>query len=244
MMKILPTLNLICCWETMTTRPFTYFVFSILSLLLIGNTAFSQQTDLRLRLFGELEKEIVKDLNMSLEYEHRFNKNLTAFDKAFFEPSLSYDFNKQYRIGASCRMGLSDNDVRKRKYQYRTSAYLQYRFKVDDFRIRFRTVLQYGFDDISSISSFLVNNLVNRNSVQVDYDWFGSRLRPYAKYEFFFLVNHPQGGIINQQRFSAGTKYKVSKALSLNAFYMFENEFNIVSPINSHIFGFGASYSL
>jgi hypothetical protein len=103
--------------------------------------------------------------------------------------------------------------------------------------------MQYGFDDLSVANDFINNKLVSRNSIQIDYDWFGTKLRPYAKYEFFTHLNHPQGTIINQQRMSLGSSYKISKALSVDAFYMFENEMNIVAPVNAHILGAGIEYS-
>lgn len=203
----------------------------------------AQQTDVRLRLYGGVDTDITKQLNAGLEYEHRFDKFLSSFEKAFIEPSLAYSFNKKFRIGANYRLALSQNNMRNQKIQNRTSAYVQYRLNIDDFRIRFRTILQYGFDDISSATYSFQNKLINRNSVQVDYEWFGKKIRPFAKYEFFYHINHPQGGIINQQRVTAGTKYSFSKAMSIDLFYMFENEMNIVAPSNSHILGFGFGYS-
>lgn len=213
--------------------------------MLLGNNLVvkAQNPDLRLRLYGKLQKEITQNLDIDLEYEHRFDKYITSFEKAFFEPSISYSFNKNLRLGASYRLALNQNNSRQRKLQSRSSAYFQYRFEIDDFRFRFRTTMQYGFDDLSGASDYMNNKLVSRNSVQIDYDWFGTKFRPYAKYEFFTHLNHQQGTIINQQRMSLGSSYKISKALSVDAFYMFKNEMNIVAPVNAHIFGAGIEYS-
>lgn len=221
------------------------YLLTFLLFLLLGNrfVVKAQNPDVRLRLYGKLQKEITQKFDIDFEYEHRFDKYITSFEKAFLEPSLSYSLNKNLRLGASYRIALSQNNSRQRKLQSRSSAYFQYRFELDDFRFRFRTTIQYGFDDLSVASDFMNNKLVSRNSVQIDYDWFGTKLRPYTKYEFFTHLNHPQGTIINQQRISLGTSYKISKVFSLDAFYMFENEMNIVAPINAHIFGAGIDYS-
>jgi hypothetical protein len=218
---------------------------AFLLFLLLGNNLISeaQNPDVRLRLYGKLQKEISQKIDVDLEYEHRFDKYITSFEKAFMEPSLSYSFNKNIRMGASYRLALNQNNSRQRKLQSRSSAYFQYRFELDDFRFRLRTTMQYGFDDLSVANDFINNKLVSRNSIQIDYDWFGTKLRPYAKYEFFTHLNHPQGIIINQQRMSLGSSYKISKALSVDAFYMFENEMNIVAPVNAHILGAGIEYS-
>lgn len=196
-----------------------------------------------MRLSGDISTDITKKLNAGLEYEHRFDKNLTAFEKAFIEPSISYDIVKDFRFGASYRVALNQTTSRNQKIQQRGSAYLQYRYRFDDFRVRFRSIIQYGFDDLTNTTSGSNRKLINRNSVQVDYSIFGTRLRPFAKYELFYHINDPRGGIINQQRASIGTQYRLSKSSSFNAFYMFENEMNIARPVNSHILGLGYSYS-
>lgn len=203
----------------------------------------AQNPDLRIRLYGELQKEITRKIDVNFKYEHRLNKYITSFDKAFFEPSLSYSLNNNIRFGASYRMGLNQNNLYKRKIQNRTSAYAQYRFEFDDFRLRIRSILQYGFDDLSILNDFLNNKLVTRNSIQIDYNWFGTKFKPYSKYEFFIHLNHPQGTIINQQRLSFGTNYDINNTFSLKTFYMFENEMNIVNPLNIHILGAGIDYS-
>lgn len=208
------------------------------------NSLFAQQTDVRMRLSGGIDKDITKKLNAGLEYEHRFDKYLTTFDKAFVEPSFSYSIDRNLRLGASYRAGFSQTNSRNQKIQHRSSAYIQYRFRFDDFRIRLRSILQYGFDDITNTTSGSNRNLVNRNSIQIDYSIFGTKLRPYAKYEMFYHMNHPKGGIINQQRATLGTQYGLTRKTTLSAFYMFQDEFNVVAPVDAHIFGFGFSYSL
>jgi hypothetical protein len=222
---------------------FLYLIW-LLATLCATNSLYAQQTDVRLRLYGGIDKDITKKLNAGFEYEHRFDNYLSTFDKAFIEPSLAYSIDRNFRVGASYRAALSQTNSRNKKIQQRSSAYIQYRFRFDYFRVRLRSIIQYGFDDITNTTSGSNRNIVNRNSIQADYSIFGTKFRPYAKYELFYHINHPRGGIFNQQRATLGTQYRLSRNTTIATFYMFQGEMNVIAPVNSHIIGFGFSYSL
>lgn len=202
----------------------------------------AKTTDFRLRLSTKVENEFGKKLSASLEYEHRFNQNLTTFDKAFLEPTVSYQLIKPLELGLHYRLSLNQNKTREQHFEQRVASYLRYKFEFDDFEFRLKTILQYGFDDITNPSFSYDQKLVNRNSLEIQYNWFGTKITPFAAGELFYYINDPQGGILNQARVKAGAEYDINKHSKLQAYYMYESEFNVAFPVNSHTLGFGYSY--
>lgn len=207
----------------------------------LGN---AQTTDFRARLSGGLSAAITSRLEADLEYEHRFDKNLSTFDKAYLEPALTYEITKAFKVGASYRVMLDQSWNRRYGFEQRASAFVRYDTKIDDFAFKAKTALQYGFDDLTNASNFSQQKLISRTAFEVAYNWFGSRFKPFASYEFFVHLNHPNGTIANQWRLKAGTDYKLSKKAALNVYYLFENEFNVVAPVDAHVLGAGFSYKL
>ncbi len=198
--------------------------------------------DFRARLSASAEAEIINDMSASVEVETRFDKYLTTYDRSFVEASISYDIIKPLRFGVSGRFMHDMNDVRQYTTAYRASTYLRYKTSFDDFDLKIKIAIQYGFDELSSSFASGMNKLISRNSIGLDYNWFGTRLTPFTEYEFFYHINNINGAIINQSRIKGGTSYKIDKSSEISIFYMFENEFNVAWPVNSHIIGFSYNY--
>jgi len=197
-----------------------------------------------MRLSGDVSTDIGQRFKANLEYEHRFDKNLTTFDKAYLEPALSFDIANNLKIGASYRVMLDQNSKRVSSFEQRAGAFVRYDTSIDDFDFKLKTAIQYGFDDLTNASNYIQQKLISRTSVAVEYNWFGSKFKPFASYEFFVHLNHPNGTIANQWRLKAGTDYRLSKKAAINIYYMFENEFNVVAPIDANVIGLGFSYKL
>lgn len=198
---------------------------------------------MRLRLSGKCDVGLSNNLSAELEYEHRFDQYLTTFDKALIEPSIVYKLNKKAQFGVQFRVMYDQDQVRNREYKQRFGSYFRYKFEVDDFDLKVKTAIQYGFDDLTNSTFNNTQKLINRNSIEIDYNWFGKKIKPSIAYEFFFHINHPNGGIINQWRLKTDLTYELSKSSKINLYYAFENEFNIVAPVDSHIMGIGYAYS-
>ncbi|MBP7507879.1 MAG: DUF2490 domain-containing protein [Prolixibacteraceae bacterium] len=220
------------------------FKASVLALILIFcfYSADALSNDFRARLSVSAETEIINDLSASVDVETRFDKYLTTYDRSFVEATLSYDIIKPLRFGVSGRFMHDMNDVRKFSTAYRASAYLRYKTSIDDFDLKIKTAVQYGFDELSSSFASGMNKLISRNSIGIDYNWFGTRFTPFAEYEFFYHINNTNGGIINQSRIKGGISYKINKPSEISLFYMFENEFNVARPVDSHIIGFNYNF--
>jgi len=228
--------------EMMTKHKIFFFSLLVVWILPFPKKGNAQTTDFRLRAGLSIQKEITKKISAGIEYEHRFDNYLTTFDQALIEPSVSYDIKKFLSIGAEWRVS-ADQDLKRRiSYKQRGAIFLRFKKSFGDFDFKIKPAIQYGFDDLTNSNSDNRKKIINRNSFSVDYNWFGSRLTPFAGYEFFYYINDPMGGIINQSRLKLGASYRISKASDISVYYIFENEFNVANPIDAHIIGFAYGY--
>lgn len=217
-------------------------LFFVLALFFYPFKVKAQSTDFRARLSASIEHELLDNLNGSLEIETRFDKFLSTYDRSFIEGAVSYDVVKYLRIGVSGRFMHDMNDVRVKSTAYRSSLFVRVKTSFDDFDIKIKSTLQYGFDELSQSAYSFSNKLINRNSIGVDYNWFGTKFKPFIEYEFFYHINNVNGGIINQSRIKSGTSFSFNKSSEISLYYMFENEFNVIKPTDSHIIGFSYNY--
>ncbi|MBN1927856.1 MAG: DUF2490 domain-containing protein [Prolixibacteraceae bacterium] len=197
----------------------------------------AQPPDFRVRLGAGVEKEFGKKITVGIEYEHRFDNYLTTFDKAFIEPTFSFDPFDFLSFGAGYRLVYDQNITRERHYEQRFSGFARLKYDFDDFEIKYKTTIQYGADDLTNTVFSYGNKLVNRHALELEYNWFGLPLVPFAGYEFFIHINNPNGAIINQYRLKVGMDYKLTGASTFTLYYLFENEFNIAYPVDSHVAG-------
>ncbi|MBN2807179.1 MAG: DUF2490 domain-containing protein, partial [Prolixibacteraceae bacterium] len=188
-----------------------FISFLFLGFLLLSLNSMAEGTDFRLRMAAEVETELTNDLSAGLEYEQRFDQFLTTFDKALLQPSVSYDLNKHWKLGFLYRITLDQNARRERQFEHRISGSLRYDFKLDDFEIKLKTILQYGSDDLTNSLFSSQQKILSRNSFELEYKWFGKPYTPFIKYELFTHLNNPGGAITKQSRLSVGAAYKLSK---------------------------------
>lgn len=228
----------------MTTINIRFFaIIFIICFLLPGFAANAQYTDTRMRISAEADMDITSDLNASLEAEYRLKNNLSVFDKTFVEAELSYDLPSDFRTGASYRLMINQKNTGIKQVQGRTSAYIRFEHDIDDFEITYKTMLQYGFDDLNSFTGYNTNKLLNRTSITVDYNWFGMPVTPFVKYELFTHLNNANGALVNQWKLRAGLDYRLSSKSDISMHYTYENEFNVKNPIDAHVIQIGYSYS-
>jgi hypothetical protein len=208
----------------------------VLVLISFGSVQ-AQSTDVRSRMAIELSGDITNRMEGSIEIQERQKNNLATFDKAFVEPALSYKLNKAWRTGVEVRLMVDSKRNGSVAYRMRPAAYLRYKFDVDDFEIRLKTSLQYGFDDLTNLYLSYNQKLISRNSVNIEYNWFGTKLKPGIGAEFYYHINNPQGGIVNQVRLKAGVNYRINKKSNIDVYYLFDNELNVSYPVDAHVLG-------
>jgi len=215
----------------------------LLLVIFIETLGFSQSTDTKLWAGLEIEKEINKKIIGSLEFEQRFDNNISSFDKLLIEPAISYKLNKKWSFYISYRLWYQRNTVQVYELHSRTTLGVSFDKKIKGVKLKLASKMQYGIPDLSENNFYFTRRLVSRNSLKLSYEIFGSRFTPFLKYELFTSLKRLN--LLNYQwRLITGTSIYLNKALDLKLYYALEHEFNVVNKMNSNIFGIGIKYSL
>ena len=96
-------------------------ILSLVWVLIQSQGLSAQTTDNKLRMSAKVQKEISDNLGFDIEFEQRFDQQITAFDKAFLEPSISYNINKNFKSGIIYRFILDQNKYKNKTYEQRSS---------------------------------------------------------------------------------------------------------------------------
>ena len=177
------------------------------------------------------------DFEFSFSEELRMNENFTHIDKLFSEIGADYKITKGLNIGANYRFN-RDNDYESGNYDIknRFDIGISYKYKYENFQFSLRTKLQ-----TQPARKDEINPTYIRNKFAVKYA-LNDSFTPFFSYEFFYQFNNEQ--VINRNRISLGTKYKVNDNNAIKLFYLYENRFNTSKPQHNHIWGITYSIKL
>jgi len=179
----------------------------------------------------------INDFEFSFSEELRFDENFTHVDKLFSEIGAEYKIIKGLSVSANYRFN-RDNDYESGNYDLknRFDIKVDYKYKYNNFQFGFRTKFQ-----TQTAPSYKNNTTYNRNKFSIKYKM-ENPFTPYIYYEFYYQFNDQK--VINRNRFSLGTKYKINENNAVKLFYIFENRFNVKNLEHSHIWGVSYSISL
>ncbi len=216
-------------------------LFAILLLAPFVNSL-AQEEDLRLRTAIAVGSDLWGDFDGSLEVQQRFKENISMYDRSLLTLSVGYGISKDLKSTLGYRMVVLRNSSLEYENKYRLTWDLRYRKKISYLELKFRTRMQYGYEDNIRIDA-TSNKLVNRNLVGASYHIPQTRFNPYLNYELFFQLNAPEYRSLNTSRLVGGCSITMSRQSELDVYYMFENEFNVSNPLDSYILGIAWEYS-
>ncbi len=212
-------------------------------LLLLGAVnAKAQREDFQLWLASSVSGSTAIKLDWDVEVQQRFRNNASMYDQFQVEPGLAYSPFSFLKIGVGYR------------YIYRLSSKQQYEVKqrmrvdvrlkqnVDRFSFRYRTRLQYGFEDFSTEEWLGSNALIQRHLLSLRYDIFGSRFSPEIGWEFYHHLNKPGGAMFTKNRFVVATAFRLSYRSELEAYYIINKEVNLPDPTTEYVAGLSYKY--
>lgn len=210
------------------------FLAFTISLVLSCLYTFSQVSDNELWTSATFKLRVNKQLRFEIEEQTRFNNNISRLNTAFTEGGMRYRFNKNISAKALFR------------YSYRPYSHNRYRFSGDvaydwskkgfpvDFRYRLR--LQRSIQEYTRNSESYW-----RNKFSLGYN-LSKLVDPFVSFESYFKLSHINKFTIN--RYIIGLDWSLSKTLSLETFYMLEDEFGEPKPKLHKVIGVGLSYGL
>lgn len=192
-------------------------------------------SDLRMRGGVSVNYKFHPRWTISLEEQARMKDCLRAFDRSYTTLGLDYKLNPYFKIGAAYRFMLIDHDGKKstdyQKYwDLRHRAWLsftgQYKLGQWKFSLREKPVMTFRTDDF--VSGEKVNPaFLLRSKAEVSYKFFSKPLTPYLSFELSNTLNVPEvvkGNYIDELRYCAGVKWKLSPHYTLDFFYRLDDE--------------------
>ena len=213
----------------------------MIGLILAGNGT-CQVNDAGLWMNAGFEKKLNKKLSLYLSEEVRMNENISEVGTIFTETGAEYKVLKNLNISAAYRFinkrRLDDSYSKRHRYMIDAS----YKLKIHKLNLAVRERFQSQYNDInSSAKGHLPENYL-RSKLSLKYP-LRKRIETYISAEIFNQLNNPDGNEIDNERFTAGITYKISKAADLDSSYLINKEINVKNPMTSYIIGIGYFYS-
>lgn len=210
----------------------------------ISPVSFAQEEDAQLRLGAGFGSDISKRFSWGADVQQRFNDNVSRFDQFLIEPTIHYKFASYFRLSGGYRIILFQDLVDGYDFKQRVNLDLRAKINWDKWSFKYRTRLQYGFDETLNLRVYYQQKLVNRNLIEIAYAIHGTRFTPYANSELFYYINNEEGGFISKYRIEIGTELFINKKSGITAYFIYEPEQNVRYPITSFIYGLKYSFDL
>ena len=166
----------------------------------------------------EVSKEILKDLELSISPEVRFEK-IPELKEYFFETGLEYDFGKYISLGTKYRVGNNiKNSGNTETYgRFAFDAKGQYKWKKFDSQLRIRYTNTDDFSEDDDKTNYL------RFRYKLKYSIKKLDLKPYTVCEIYRDISEKE---FNKARYEAGLMYKLNKHNSFGAYYRMNVKLN------------------
>lgn len=230
--------------NTILKRSILLLTLSLCTFLGSSLYLYAQEEDAQLRLAASLESDFSKSLSWSTEIQQRFYDNIRRFDAFLIEPAVSYTFASHFKLTGAYRMVLFDDLETGAEFKQRVNIDLRAKKDIDYWSFKFRTRLQYGFEESLIFEDGGNKRLVNRNLLEVGYFIYGTRFTPYLNSEFYYYMNAEEGGYISKYRIQVGTDIYINKKSELTAYFIYEPELNRNNPLTSYIYGLKYAFKL
>ncbi len=216
----------------------------VLLALSAGGIVYGQQKDFQSWFGAEVQKGLKNGMDLSGEFEQRFNNNSMQYDRTLLTLSASFDPLDFLSAGGGIRLlTAADREGNLQPgYRIHADASGKHTWAGVDFSLRVR--LQYGFEEFIYFADISDNAFVNRYRVKASHHIFGTRFEVFGSAEAWGLLNNLDGRFFKRMRYSAGGSYQLNFQSNLGLSYILEDEFNRVNPMQSHILVFSYFYNL
>ena len=181
------------------------------------------------------EKKLPHSLKFELAQGLRLKGQLSTFNQAFFELSLSYKDSNGLGINIPYRYTIFEDKI---KHRLSFGALYQYSFEpvILKYHIKFYRLYENGESD--GEDGALLGNLI-RNKFTIKYKS-GEKINPYISGELFYLYN-TDNNPLDEFRASFGMEVDLPRKNSIKIFYIFKKE-DITKSNPDEINVFGLSY--
>lgn len=188
--------------------------------------------DLQLWSSVKLSKEVVKNLEFSLEQGYRRDDNLLNTKSLLTDVALGYQFNKHIdaTLGYRYQWNLENHSSR-------INADVALTKDLDRFTISSRSRFQRRFETDANHTDFF------RERLKLSYNIKKNPISPFVSVEGFYHFSY-LGNQWEALRLDIGAQWKVRKRTKLEVYYRSDREFSVFAPEQNHIIGIEFKYKL
>ena len=178
------------------------------------------------------EKKLPYLLKFELAQGLRLKDQLSTFNQAFFEVSLSYKDSNGIRINIPYRYTVFRDKI---KYRLSFGASYQYSFKPVSLKHRIKFYRLYENGESFGEDGSTLGDLI-RNKFTIKYKT-GKKTNPYISGELFYLFN-TDNNPLDEYRAYFGIEIDLPRKNSINIYYIFKKEdISKSSPDEINVFG-------
>ena len=195
----------------------------------------TNSSDVRGRLGGAFEWEIVDDLSLEASLEARLNNNFASVDRLLTGIGLEYEACKYLNIGADYVLINIHEPGAWERPRHRANLNLEGDIKVGRFEFSLRERLQTTFRT-DSVNRYEKMNpeLILRSRLTAEYNIRNSRWTPYLLFELHNTLNAPAvvlnykrdpysiDNYVTRYRAGVGAKLKATRNHRLDFYYYFD----------------------
>jgi predicted porin len=204
--------------------PIVFFI----AVFVPGKNAHAQSTsDAKLWAGFTGRVELHDRLRVDLKQQERFSFSDGA-EKSISEAKLRARIHRYLRLAGAYRLIATGVDG----FWHRGSADIGTGYDLGDLELSYRLRLQSTRRPNETVSSV-------RNKLSAQYD-FSKGLKPEVAFELHYSTTNSE---FREARLIAGIEKRLSKRVRVEAFYMFQAEFNKNTDENNHIVGLNLSYT-
>jgi hypothetical protein len=214
---------------------YSYFLWTLLLMILIQQNTFSQNEDFRGFYSVEVNREVFNLIDLSVAPEIRLENNQSQLETYLIDCDASVPVLEWLRLGALYRFQQELDDPDRINTIHRLGIFAKFGYRIKPFDLYYRCSYQNQYENIHSSDDGMVPKGFFRNKVKVTFNKKKYDFKPFASFEYYHVV-HPEKYVgIQKSRLSFGAEYKFNKTYSASFAYIYQKEIHEYDPLTSHI---------
>ena len=201
-----------------------------------------RETDAGLSLSFEGQKELIKNMSLSLEEEVRLVTNGIGFDRSVTSAGLDYGFwDKRIKIGATYAFICLYNSDFFVEPRHRYYFNLSYRETVGNFTLSWRGRVQGTYRQENRGEYKINPKYIMKNKFEVEYSVWGKPWKPFVSCDLSTELNDPTGNDLARVRTEAGTTYRLNRTDYLTFFLRWDE---YLADSDPRVLSLGVAYRM
>lgn len=212
--------------------------------IILAPGCFSQTVrhDNWLWISGEVQKEVLKKMEIALNGEVRLNANYRNVRSFFGEAEVTYKLNKYLAGSLQYRYGGRENDVSDFVRAQRLTVYAYAKVKYKKLTLAHRLGYFRQYLELDAGDDRINPEIYWRNRLQAKYKLSGA-IEPLMGAEFFFRAFDGRNRI-DEWRYVFGFEIGISKRHTIKPLFLYTRQVNVKRPDTRSILSLAYTYSI